>query len=145
MLDRAIERQAAEIGVRVERKKHAVALHWREAPEVDESHPLIAKFRLWAHSSGLVVIDGRRVVEARCRGGGKEDALRYLAQCTDARRVVYAGDDLTDFAALRFAAARGRAFFVSSDEREAPAIAVAVKSRDELLRQLIDEMNRVAA
>ena len=136
---------AARLGARIERKKHAVALHWRDTPAVNGSHPLVQSFRAWAASNGLDVIEGRRVVEARSRGGGKEDALRHLAQITGASRVVYAGDDLTDFAALRFAAARGRAFFVASDEREAPTIATTVRSRDELLRHLIEELNRAAA
>lgn len=142
-LDDSIERDAAANGIRIERKKHAISLHWREAPAVDDSHPLIDAFRRWATSHQLDLIHGRRVLEARCRGGGKEDALRYLTVATDARRVVYAGDDLTDFAALRFAAARGRAYFVASDERDAPPVAISVASHDELLRNLINELNKV--
>jgi trehalose-6-phosphatase len=115
-------------------------LHWREAPHVNESHPIVTAFREWATSNGLDVIGGRRVVEARCHGGGKEDALRHLARITGAQRVIYAGDDLTDFHALRYAAARGRAFFVASDEREPPPVATMVHSRDELLRMLIAEI-----
>ncbi len=141
-LDAEIEREASALGLRIERKKHAIALHWREAPHVDESHPIVSAFREWAASHGLDVIGGRRVIEARCRGGGKEDALRQLASITGAQRVIYAGDDLTDFLALRYAAARGRAFFVASDEREPPPIATKVHSRDELLRVLIAETRR---
>jgi trehalose 6-phosphate phosphatase len=139
-LDPRIERDARALGVRIERKKHAIALHWREAPQVDESHPIVAAFREWAAAHDLDVIGGRRVVEARCHGGGKEDALRHLATITGAQRVIYAGDDLTDFHALRYAAARGRAYFVASDEREPPPVATTVQSRDELLRMLIAEI-----
>lgn len=142
-LDPALEKEAKTNGIRIERKKHAVSLHWRDAPDVDESHPIIRAFCEWATSHQLDLIHGRRVVEARCRGGGKEDALRYLAAATDASRVIYAGDDLTDFAALRFAAARGRAYFVASPEREPPPFAITVHSRDELLRNLIEELNKV--
>lgn len=39
-----------------------------------------------------------------------------------AQRVVYAGDDTTDFEALAFAAEFGRAIFVASDERRPPDI-----------------------
>lgn len=141
-LDPDLERDAAAVGLRIERKKHAVALHWREAPGVDGSHPVIARFRQWAAANGLELIDGRLVVEARTPGGGKEDALRYLFSTTEARHVIYAGDDLTDFAALRFAAARGRAFFVASDEREPPSVAITVRDRDELLRRLVEELSR---
>lgn len=142
-LDRDLERDITALGLRIERKKHAVALHWRESPEVDESHPVVQDFARWARDNGLDVIRGRRVLEARTRGGGKEDALRYLAVCTEAEKVIYAGDDFTDFAAIRFAAARGRGFFVASDEREPPSVAITVHSRDELLRQLIEEVSRV--
>jgi trehalose-phosphatase len=140
-LDPDLERDAASLGLRIERKKHAIALHWREAPEVDESHPVVQRFSHWAREHRLDVIRGRRVLEARSKGGGKEEALRYLAACTGADRVVYAGDDFTDFAAIRFAAARGRGFFVASDERDAPSVAITVQSRDELLRQLLAEVN----
>jgi trehalose-phosphatase len=140
VLDPEIEREARALGVRIERKKHAIAMHWRETPHVDEWHPIVHAFREWAASHGLDVIGGRRVVEARCHGGGKEDALRQLAAITGAQRIIYAGDDLTDFLALRYAAARGRAFFVASDEREPPPIATKVQSRDELLRLLITEI-----
>lgn len=142
-LDPEIEREALELGLRIERKKHAIALHWRESPEVDESHPLVEAFGRWARDNRLDIIRGRRVLEARARGGGKEDALRYLAVCTEAEKVIYAGDDFTDFAAIRFAAARGRGFFVASEEREPPSVAITVQSRDELLRQLIEEVSRV--
>lgn len=142
-LDPSIERDARAAGIRIERKKHAISLHWREARGVDESHPAIAAFREWAAANDLDLISGRMVLEARRSGGGKEDALRYLSSSTEARRVIYAGDDLTDFPALRFAAARGRAFFVASDEREAPPVAITVRSRDELLRNLLDELNRM--
>lgn len=142
-LDPEIESNAQDAGLRIERKKHAVAIHWREAPKVEESHPAIQAFARWATANQLDLIRGRRVLEARTRGGGKEDALRYLTACTDAQSVVYAGDDFTDFAAIRFAAARGRGFFVASDEREAPSVAITVASRDALLRQLMEELNRV--
>ena len=142
-LDPDLEREATTLGLRIERKKHAVALHWRESPHVDESHVVVQDFGRWARDNGLDVIRGRRVLEARARGGGKEDALRYLSVCTEAEKVIYAGDDFTDFAAIRFAAARGRGFFVASDERDAPSVAITVQSRDELLRQLIEEVSRV--
>jgi hypothetical protein len=67
-------------------------------------------------------------VEARCRGGGKDEALRWLALTTGAGRVVYAGDDLTDFGPLRFASENGVAFFVASAERKPPAGVTVVRS-----------------
>lgn len=141
-LDPQIEREATRIGIRVERKRHGISMHWRGLP-IDSHHPLLASFRDWATSNNLDLIRGRRVLEARIPGGGKEDALRFLAATTEAQRVVYAGDDLTDYAALGFAAARGRAYFVTSNEREAPSIATGLRSRDDLLRCFIEETNRL--
>jgi hypothetical protein len=48
--------------------------------------------------------------------------------------VVYAGDDVTDFGALRFAAERGRAIFMASSEREAPPDVTVAGSFRELFR-----------
>jgi len=141
-LDADLERDAKSLGIRIERKKHAIALHWRGAPHIDESHPILDAFRAWADANDLEWIGGRRVLEARAHGGGKEDALRFLATITSAHRVLYAGDDLTDFPALRYASARGRAFFVANEEREAPPFATTVHSRDELLRELAAEVHR---
>jgi hypothetical protein len=67
------------------------------------------------------------VVEARVRGDGKRAALRAIAAYVRARRVIYAGDDVTDFDALQFAAAYGRAIFVESSERSAPDVSPLVR------------------
>jgi trehalose-6-phosphatase len=86
------------------------------------------------------VVEGRCVVEARCRGGNKEEALRWLASAVGAERVIYAGDDLTDFGALRFAAKRGRAVFVANSEQLAPPSATVVSSFRELFRLVREEV-----
>jgi alpha,alpha-trehalase len=129
----------AERGLRLERKKHAVALHWRGLP-YDEAAPLIDVFRAWASSRELDIIEGRCVVEARCQGGGKEEALRWLTRAVGASRVVYAGDDLTDFGPLRFAAEHGRAVFVASPERQPPEGVTVVGSFRELFRLIRAEV-----
>ena len=126
-------------GLRVEEKKHAVALHWRGVP-YEAIGPVADAFRRWAQERGLDVIEGRCVVEARCRGGGKEEALRWLSGAVGAARVVYAGDDITDFGALRFASERGVAFFVSSSEREPPPGVTVVGSFRELFRLIREEV-----
>ncbi|HSN69718.1 MAG TPA: hypothetical protein VLV48_10760 [Thermoanaerobaculia bacterium] len=102
----------------------------------DHSHPLVADFEEWAGSEGLAVIRGRCVSEACTGESSKEEVLRAIAAQTGAEQIVYAGDDLTDFAALGFAASKGRAFLVASDERpEPPPPGVeTVGSREELLR-----------
>lgn len=126
-------------GLRLEMKKHAVALHWRGV-ECDRLAAIGGRFRAWARNAGLDVIEGRCVVEARCRGGGKEEALRWLATVTAARRVLYAGDDLTDFGPLRFASENGVAFFVASAERSPPSGVTVVRSFRELLPLIRSEV-----
>ena len=126
-------------GLRLESKKHAVALHWRGVP-YEAIAPLADLFRAWARNAELDVIEGRCVVEARCHGGGKEEALRWLVHALGAARVLYAGDDITDFGALRYAAEHGRALFVASDERVPPQGVTVVKSFRELFRVVREEV-----
>ncbi len=137
--DERLRDEIARSGLRVERKKHAIALHWRglDGEQVLES---LHGFRNWARSAQLDVIEGRCVAEARCHGGGKEEALRWLASAIGAARVVYAGDDLTDFGALRFAAEHGLGVFVANSERAAPAGVTVVESFRELLRLVREEV-----
>ena len=134
-----LEQRITERGLRLERKKHAVALHWRGTP-YGAAAAVAAAFREWAESNALDIIDGRCVVEARCHGGGKEEALRWLTRAVGASRVVYAGDDITDFGPLRFAAQRGLALFVASSEREPPPGVTVVGSFRELFRLIRQEV-----
>ncbi|MGZ5433114.1 MAG: trehalose-phosphatase [Thermoanaerobaculia bacterium] len=132
-------REIASSGLRLESKKHAIALHWRGVP-YEAVAPVVEMFGRWAKAAHLDVIDGRCVVEARRPGGGKEEALRWLARAVGASRVVYAGDDITDFGPLRFAAESGRALFVASSERIPPAGVTVVGSFRELFRLIREEV-----
>ncbi|HUO84367.1 MAG TPA: trehalose-phosphatase, partial [Thermoanaerobaculia bacterium] len=109
------ERAAEELSVRLERKKFGIAVHWRGVPGVDGGHPLIHAFRQWARQHKMNVTEGRSVVEARLPGPSKRDVLQDLTELTCAERVIYAGDDLTDFPALEWASTRGRAFLLQSE------------------------------
>lgn len=128
-----------ESGMRVERKKHAVALHWRGL-DVSTVVPITDRFRQWAREADLDLIEGRCVVEARMPGGGKEEALRWLASAIGASRVIYAGDDVTDFGALRFAAEHGRGVFIANSERVAPPGVTVVESFRELFHLIREEV-----
>jgi alpha,alpha-trehalase len=132
-------REIAACGLRLEPKKHALALHWRGVP-YEAIAPVAESFRRWALDAHLDVIEGRCVVEARRAGGGKEEALRWLARAVGASRVVYAGDDVTDFGPLRFAAESGRALFVASNERVPPPGVTVVGSFRELFRLIREEV-----
>lgn len=134
-----LQEEIAASGLRVERKKHALALHWRGVP-YEAIAPVVDAFRNWARGKELDVIEGRCVAEARCRGGGKAEALRWLAHAVGAARVIYAGDDLTDYGPLRFAAERGRAVFMASAEREPPEGVTVVHSFRELFRLVREEV-----
>ena len=137
--DPELQREIAVCGLRVESKKHAVALHWRGIPYEAIAH-VVELFRSWAGGSRLDVIEGRCVVEARLPGGGKEEALRWLARAIGAGRVVYAGDDLTDFGPLRFASEHGLALFLASSERVPPPGVTVVGSFRELVRLIRKEV-----
>jgi alpha,alpha-trehalase len=138
-LDPSLRNEIERAGLRLERKKHALALHWRGLA-AESVRPILERFRSWAGSAGLEVIEGRCVVEARCPGGGKEEALRWLASALGAARVIYAGDDLTDFGALRFAAEHGRGVFVANSERDAPPGVTVVDSFLALFRLVREEV-----
>jgi alpha,alpha-trehalase len=132
-------REIAASGLRLEAKKHALALHWRGVP-YEAIAPVVEMFRQWAKEAHLDVIEGRCVLEARRPGGGKEEALRWLARVVGAARVVYAGDDITDFGPLKFAAEHGRALFVASGERVPPPGVTVVGSFRELFRLIREEV-----
>lgn len=138
-VDEPIREAALEAGLRFEHKKHAVALHWRGL-DPDSVLSIVERFRAWAHGAGLDVIEGRCVVEARCQGGGKEEAVRWLASALGASRVIYAGDDLTDFGALRFASEHGRGVFVANSERVPPPGVTVVESFRDLFRLVREEV-----
>lgn len=109
-------------GFRIEEKKFGLAIHWRALTNVEENDPLLVEFREWARDAGLEMIEGRKVAEARAPGADKRAALERIAHEVEPERVAYAGDDLTDFEALRWAAENGHAFFLASRERRTPAI-----------------------
>lgn len=119
----SLMREARQADLRIERKKYSFALHSRgAASDAHEVKRVIAAVTSWADEHNLDVIAGREVTEVRVRGGGKRAALRTIAARLEPERLLYAGDDITDFPALAFAATRGRAIFVESEERTPPDI-----------------------
>lgn len=122
-LPSSLVRDSLRADLRIERKKYSIAFHFRGAvSDAHEVNRVTAAVTSWADEHNLDVISGRKVLEVRIRGGGKRAALRAIAARLGARRLIYAGDDTTDFPALSFAAANGRAIFVESEERTAPEI-----------------------
>ncbi len=142
--DREWLARATAAGLRLEPKKYGIGLHWRGVEGVEREHPVVREFEAWAEDQGLELIPGRCVVEASIPGATKHDVLAHIAGATGASRVIYAGDDLTDFGALRWAAAHGRAFFLASAERkESPGEGVErLSSRAELIGEIEREVGR---
>lgn len=148
----SLARDALRAGLLIERKKFSFALHSRGAEAGEQAVNRVAEaVTAWADEHNLDVIAGRKVVEVRIRGGGKRAALRLIAERLHAPRVIYAGDDITDFSALAFAATHGRAIFVESDERTTPDIhgLWRVRRIEDLCfaftQELIDHLPTVAA
>mgnify|MGYP001223022882 CR=1 FL=1 len=97
--------EAAVEGVRIERKRAAVSVHFREASDPDQGSRLEACLRPLAEREGLRLHGGRFVLELRPAVDiDKGTVVSELALTPGARALVYVGDDLTDadaFAALR--------------------------------------------
>ena len=113
-------------GMRVERKTSSVAVHVREVEPAsrEAAAEMLAAFREAALAAGLVVLDGRQVVEARDTHASKETALAFvLSRLPEGTFVVYAGDDTTDEGAIALARRRGGlGIYVASAERPRPNV-----------------------
>lgn len=103
------EHVAAHPGLLLEEKSHALALHWRGAPQ----HATAARRCVMQLQAALqpvpLLIEGHAVAELRDPGPDKGAALdAFLAEAPfRGRRPVYIGDDTTDVPALRRAVEHG--------------------------------------
>ena len=95
-------------GVRMETKPGAIALHYRQAPEL-EDECLATMTRALERVEGMTLLRGKMVVEMKPRRAGKGLAVgsfldeRPFRQ----RRPWYFGDDVTDEAAFEVVQAMG--------------------------------------
>ena len=115
-----LEAEAAPAGARIEDKDGAVAVHVRALEAHDETRAdrILARATREAERIGLHPRMGRAVCEAELAPGDKGEALGALFERTRAESVVYAGDDLTDYPAIRKATELGGVgLFVRSVER----------------------------
>jgi trehalose 6-phosphate phosphatase len=83
--------------LRVENKRGSVALHYRQAPEL-ETACLHAMQEAVEESPGLTLLRGKMVVEAKPGGASKGHAIQAFLQEPPfaGRRPVFVGDDFTD-------------------------------------------------
>ncbi len=102
-------------GVLVEDKPLGVALHFRGAPQAEESCRVAIEEA--AERSGLEIQPGKMVFELKPAGGNKGEALgRLMAKEPFAgSRPVFLGDDLTDEPAFAAAQAMGGAGVLIGD------------------------------
>ena len=106
----------------IEHKPQAIALHVRPIVEKDpdRAERLLDRADELARSLGLHVRRGRALREAEAVHHDKANAVREILRRSGARSVFFAGDDLTDLAAIELASNEGIGAFVRSDERRDP-------------------------
>jgi trehalose 6-phosphate phosphatase len=84
-------------GLLVEHKRGSVALHYRQAPELEDA-AIAAMQRAVEESPGLTLLRGKMVVEAKPGGASKGRAIEeFLREPPfQGRTPVFIGDDITD-------------------------------------------------
>lgn len=106
---RAVEEAAAgALGLAVEAKPGAVALHYRRRPELESFCRAIAERAARARPD-VELLPGKMVFELRLEGGDKGDVVETFSREPPFRdrALVFAGDDVTDEAAFAVVNARG--------------------------------------
>ena len=100
---------AAHPGLLLEDKGAALALHYRARPELGAAAAAAVETALGRPCGGIVVQQGKAVIELRPDGADKGRAVAaFMSEPPFAgRRPVFAGDDKTDEAAFRAVRARG--------------------------------------
>lgn len=97
-----VEEVAAELAaqhprLRVETKRGSVALHYRQAPELEQIclHAMQAAVQ---ESPGMTLLRGKMVVEAKPGGASKGNAIEAFLQEPPfaGRTPIFVGDDVTD-------------------------------------------------
>ena len=88
---------ASNAGLLVERKRGSLALHYRQAPEL-EALCLSAMQDAVQQSPGVTLLRGKMVVEAKPSGATKGGAIEeFLREAPFAGRTpLFVGDDITD-------------------------------------------------
>lgn len=136
---------ARRLGAHIETKTASVVVHVRELASHDPAKAAAAleEARRRALAEGFSVREGRAVVEVSLEEADKGRALQKLADRIGAASVVYAGDDLTDYPAIRVASERGLGIFVRSAERpDPPPGTSAVVDGPEAIAELLARLER---
>jgi trehalose 6-phosphate phosphatase len=98
---------AAHPGLRLEDKGAAVAVHFRQTPEL--AHEVLEFLGLLAQQSGLAVQEGKMVAELKQAHHDKGSGIAALVASPPflGRKPVFIGDDLTDESGFLFVNAQG--------------------------------------
>ena len=143
LVDNAVARTKEWDGVRIESKDTGLAIHYRLAPE--RARDVDALAATLAAEFAVELRPGRRVVELTEPGPGKADALGELVTEFDLSAFLFAGDDIADGEAFKWARSSGRSCVlvgVRSDESpevivsEADIVVDDQRALVELLRRL---------
>jgi trehalose-phosphatase len=125
-LEEAEEEIAAAVssvsGARIERKKYAIAVHYRQVAEDDVPEVESAVDEVLARHGELRKTGGKKVFELRPdidwdKGRALKWVLEALGMDRDEYAPVYVGDDLTDEDAFAVVRREGLAVVVGDDER----------------------------
>jgi trehalose 6-phosphate phosphatase len=87
-------------GVRVEQKPAGLAVHVRGCAPADADRALDLVRGLVDELAGTFCLEGKLVIELSTRPLDKGSALRALIEADTSRRVLFAGDDITDESAM---------------------------------------------
>lgn len=135
-------------GAVLELKRTARGVHVRELAKVDPAaaEQLVKEASSFAETIGLYVRHGRMMVEADAVRCDKVEALEAVCKAIGSMGLVFAGDDFTDFEAIRFAQERGGiGIFVRSKERPTGPKAVVLDGPSEIKKLLLllsDELGK---
>jgi trehalose 6-phosphate phosphatase len=130
-------------GAFIEHKPQSIAVHVRGVAERDpqRANRILAEADALAAALGLHVRRGKALREAETVPHDKGNALDEIRRRSGAASVFFAGDDITDFPAIRLASERGIGVFVRSDERrETPAENAIVLDGVEQLGDVLREL-----
>ncbi|MFW5920804.1 MAG: 2Fe-2S iron-sulfur cluster-binding protein [Polyangiales bacterium] len=138
------QERAVPQGAALEDKPGSVAVHVRrlEARDRERARRVLQQARRRASELDLHPREGRAVCEAEVRGGDKGEALDEVVRTTGAAGVVYAGDDKTDYPAIRRAVEHGGVgiFVRSKERRRTPAAASATVGGPEEIAELVEAL-----
>lgn len=129
-------------GVRVEAKATAVAVHWRQAPQVVRDPARLKRILLPLLPVGWRLAGGKMIWEFRpADAWGKGDVIALAARRLKAR-VVFIGDDVTDEEAFRKLGRGARTVKVGSGPTGARERVKGLAGVDALLRELAGPSER---